>query len=262
MFDDAGLRVSNVPLAGQILKRVLDGGPGPIGTIAVDPHLGRQFVGGLEADAPDVVGQPVGVLLDLGDGFLAVGPVDSHSPTETDAMLGQKEHDFADFLLFLPALADPLDPLLADPLDVEKKIRGRLEDFEGPFLVEGDDPGPQLRPDAADCPRSQILFDAFRRGRMGGLEFVGLELLAVFPVHDPLASGFQMLACRNRSRAAHDRHQVLTALDLHLEDGKTALRVVVGDSFDEAGEGFGHTNPWIVRMASVAQGQRMPHLIL
>ena len=75
---------------------------------------------------------------------------------------------------------------------------------------------------------------------MGGLEFVGLELLAVFPIHDPLAGGFQTLACRNRSRTAHDRHQVLAALDLHLEDGETILRVVVGDSFDEAGQGFGH----------------------
>ena len=227
-------------MAGQVLERVLDGGPGPIGTVAVDPHLGRQFIGGLEADAPDVVGQPVRVLLDLGDGFLAVGPVDAHGPAEADAMLGQEEHDFADFLLLLPALADPLDPFLADALDVEEEIGGRLEDFEGPFLVDADDLGGDLRPDAADRPGGQILFDAFRRGRVGGLEFVGLELLAVFPVHDPLAGGFQMLASRNRSRAAHDRHQVLTALDLHLEDGKPILGVVVGDTFDEAGQGFGH----------------------
>ena len=240
MFDDAGLRVADVALAGQVLKRVLDGGPCPIGTVAVDPHLGRQFIGGLEADAPDVVGQSVGILLDLGDGFLAVGAVDSHGPTETDAMLGQEEHDLADFLLLLPALADPLDPFLADPLDVEKEVGGRLEDFQRPFLVEGDDLGRQLRPDAADRPGGQILFDAFGRGRVRGLEFVGLELLAVFPIHDPLAGGFQMLACRNRSRAAHDRHQVLAALDLHLEDGKSILGVVVGDTFDEAGQGFGH----------------------
>ena len=75
---------------------------------------------------------------------------------------------------------------------------------------------------------------------MGGLEFVGLELLAVLPIHDPLAGGFQMLARRDRGRAADHRHQVLTALDLHLENGKTVLGVVVGDTFDQAGEGFGH----------------------
>ena len=240
VFDNAGLWVSDVALAGQVLERVLDGGPGPIGTVAVDPHLGRQFIGGLEADAPDVVGEPVGVFLDLGDGFLAVGAVDSHGPTEADAMLGQEEHDLADFLLLLPALTDPLDSFVADALDVEQEIGGRLEDFEGPFLVDADDLGRQLRPDAANAPGGQILFDALGRGRVRGLEFVGLELLAVFSVNDPLAGGFQMLASRNRSRAAHDRHQVLTALDLHLEDGEAVLWVVVGDSLDEAGESFGH----------------------
>ena len=122
-------------------------------------------------------------------------------------MLGQEQHDFADFLLLLPTLADPLDPFVADALDVEEEVGGRLEDFEGAFLVDGDDLGGDLRPDAADCPGGQILFDAFRRGRVGGFEFVGLELLAVFPVHDPFAGGFQMLASRNRGRAAHDRHQ-------------------------------------------------------
>ena len=75
---------------------------------------------------------------------------------------------------------------------------------------------------------------------MGGLEFIGLELLAVLPVHDPFTGGLQMLASRNRGRATHDRYQILTTLDLHLEDSKAILRVVVGDSFDEAGEGFRH----------------------
>ena len=128
------------------------------GTIAVDPHLGRQFVGGFEADASDVVGQPIRVLLDLGDGFLPVGPVDPYRPTEADAMLGQEEHDFADFLLLLPALTDAFYTLLADALDVKKEIRGRLEDFESPFFVETDDPGGQLRPDAADSPRQPDTF--------------------------------------------------------------------------------------------------------
>ena len=235
-----GSGIADMALAGKFLKRVSDGGPCPIGAVAVDPQLGGQFVGGLEADAPDVVGQLVGVLLDLGDGLLAVGAVDSHGPARTDAMLGQEEHDLADFLLLLPALADPLDPFLADPLDVQQEVGGRLEDFQRPFLVDADDLGGQLRPDAADRPGGQILFDAFRRGRVGGLEFVGLELLAVFPIHDPLAGRFQMLARRNRGGAADDRHQVLTALDLDLENGKTVLGVVVGDTFDQSGEGFGH----------------------
>ena len=80
VLDDARLRVADMPLAGKFLERVPDGGPGPVGAVAVDPQLGGQFVGGLEADAPDVVGQLVRVLLDLGDGLLAVGAVDPAPP--------------------------------------------------------------------------------------------------------------------------------------------------------------------------------------
>ena len=96
----------------------------------------------------------------------------------------------------------------ADALDVQQEIGGRVEDFQRPFLVDADDLGRQLRADAADRPGSQILLDAFRRSRVRGLEFVGLELLTVFPIDDPAASGLDMLARRDRGRAAHDRHQV------------------------------------------------------
>ena len=41
-------------------------------------------------------------------------------------------------------------------------------------------------------------------------------------------------------QVADDRHQILTALYLHLEDGKAVLRVVVGDPFNESVQGFGH----------------------
>ena len=121
MFDDARLRVAAVALTGQFLKRVLDGSPCPIRAAAVDAQLGGQFVGGLEADSPDVVGQLVGVLFDLGDGLLAIGPVNADGPARTDAMLGQEEHDLPDFPLFLPTLANPLHPFLPIPLMCSRK---------------------------------------------------------------------------------------------------------------------------------------------
>ena len=91
-------------LTGQFLKGVLDTGPCPIRTVAVDSQLGGEFVGSLEADPTDIVGKLVRILLDLGDGLLSVGAVDSHRPPGSDAMLGQEEHDLADFLLLLPTL--------------------------------------------------------------------------------------------------------------------------------------------------------------
>ena len=57
MLDDAWLGITTMPLTGQLLERVPDGSPGPIRAVAVDAQLGSQFIGGLEADATDVVGQ-------------------------------------------------------------------------------------------------------------------------------------------------------------------------------------------------------------
>ncbi len=39
---------------------------------------------------------------------------------------------------------------------------------------------------------------------------------------------------------SYERYEVLTTLDLHLEDGKAILRVMVDDTFDQSFEGFGH----------------------
>ena len=57
VVNDARLREANVPLAGKLLKRVADGGPCPVRAVAVDSQLGGQFVGRLEADPSNVVGQ-------------------------------------------------------------------------------------------------------------------------------------------------------------------------------------------------------------
>ncbi len=157
----AGFRVAAMAFPGKLLECVLHRRPCPVRAIAVDPQLGGQLIGGLKADPPDVVGKLVGVGLDLGNGLLAVGPVDPRSPRRADAMLGQEQHDPADLFLFLPALANSFQMRGTDPLDVDKKVGRLLEDFESPFLVEPHDLGGQLRPDASDRPRGQIPLDAF-----------------------------------------------------------------------------------------------------
>ena len=155
-------------------------------------------------------------------------------------MLGQEEHELPDFLLLVPALVDALEPLRPDPFDVQQEVGSLLEDFEGSLLVDCDDLGRQFRADTADRPRGQILLDPFRRGRMGRLEFFGLELLPVLSVDHPATAGLDMLPRRHRGRTACDRHQVFSSFDLHAEDGETILRVVERDSFDQARQVFGH----------------------
>ena len=162
LLHHARLREAAVSVTGQFLQGVQDGGSRPVGAIAVDSQLRRQFIGRLEADSPNVVGQLIRVRFDLGDGFVSVGAVDPDGSPRRNAMLGQEEHELADFLLLLPALADSLEPLRPDPFDVQQEVGGLLEDFQRSLVVDGDDLGRQFRADTADRPRGQILLDAFR----------------------------------------------------------------------------------------------------
>ena len=75
---------------------------------------------------------------------------------------------------------------------------------------------------------------------MGRLQFIGLELLAVIPIHRPSPDCLQVFTRCDRGSAAYHGHEVLTAPDLYLEDGETVLDVVVSDPLDQSFERFGH----------------------
>ena len=77
-------------------QRVADAGPDPDQRRLLDPELGRDLIGGAEADAADVAGQAVGVLADHLHGVGAVGLVDPHRPRGADAIGVQEQHDLAD----------------------------------------------------------------------------------------------------------------------------------------------------------------------
>ena len=64
------------------------------------------------------VGQAIRVRAHQLDGLVAVGLVDADGPGGADAVRLQEDHDVADGLLLLPALADLLDALRADALDL------------------------------------------------------------------------------------------------------------------------------------------------
>ena len=132
------------------MQRVLHSGPCPIRTVAVDTERCCQFVGGLKANAMDVVGQLVWVLLDLGDGLVPVGAVDADGPARCNSMLGQKEHDLADFFLLVPTLPDSLESLCSDAIDVQEHVGIVLENVECAFLVDRDNLSGEFGTNAAD----------------------------------------------------------------------------------------------------------------
>ena len=93
-LDDAGPRDSRQwPSPLSFLQDVAHGGPGPQRRGAVDAEPLGQLVGRLEADAPDVGGQAIGVVPHELDGLVAVGLVDADGPRRADAVRLQEDHD-------------------------------------------------------------------------------------------------------------------------------------------------------------------------
>ncbi len=64
----------------RLSQRVADAGADPHHGVFGDADLGRDLIGGLEADAPDVAREPVGVLADDRDRLGSIGLVDPHRP--------------------------------------------------------------------------------------------------------------------------------------------------------------------------------------
>ena len=213
-----------------------DAGPRPHHGGLLDAQAGRDGVGGDEADAPDVAGQPVGVFGDELDRVGAIGLEDADRARRADAVGVQEQHDLADHLLVRPARDDPLDADGADAGDLAQPLRFPLDHVEH-IGAEGADQ--LLRVDRADPPDhagAQILLDAFRRGRHRGAQEAGLELEAMGAVVVPDAGRLDELTRRDRGGMADDGDQVAMPTRLDAEDAEPVLRIMEGHPLDQTGQ--------------------------
>ena len=162
-------------------------GAGPDQRIHRDTDLLCDLVGGPEADAVNVLGQRVGIGLNLLDCALTVGFVDAHRPAGAHAVAVQKNHDLADDLLFRPRILYPLPAFRADAIQFLQPRRLGFDHVEN-LLAElmhqllGVD-----RADALDHAAAQIFLDALLGCRRGAGEHLGPELKAELPVLYPAA---------------------------------------------------------------------------
>ena len=109
-----------------------------------------QFVGGLEADALDVVGQTVRILLHDADGVIPVGLVDADGTGGSHTMTLEEDHDLADDPLIVPAFRDAFLAGSADASDFRQTFGLFLDDLED-LLAEGLDKSlGEVRTDALD----------------------------------------------------------------------------------------------------------------
>ena len=227
-----------MPFVHRLGERVGDPGTDADQRGLLDAELGRDLVGGSEADAADVAGQPVRVLRDQLNRIGAVGLVDAHRARGADAIAVQEQHDLADHLLLGPAPDDPLGTLRADAGHLAQAARLLLDDFEH-GLAEGADQLPRVdRPDAADHPGAEVFLDPLDRRRRRRLEERRPELDAVGAIVDPASARLHELAGRDHRRMAKDGDQVALTAGFDPQNAKPVLFVVEGDALDQTGQSF------------------------
>src|SRR4029077_19218735 len=99
----------------------------------LDAELGRDLIGGAEADAADVAGQTIRVLRDEPNGIGAVSFVNAHRARRADTVAVQEQHDLADDLLLGPARDDSLGAFRADAGHLTQTPGFLLDDVEYGF---------------------------------------------------------------------------------------------------------------------------------
>ena len=155
--------VTAMSVTGQLLQGVQHSSSRPVRAIAVDSQLRRQLIGGLETDSPNVVGQLIRILFNLGNGLMSVGAVDTDGSPGGNPMLRQEEHDLANLFLFQPALTDSLQSLLPDPFDVQQEIGPVFKDVQCLLVMDRDNSRRQFWANAANGTRMPDTFRCLRR---------------------------------------------------------------------------------------------------
>ena len=180
-------RQAAMPIVHGLGQRMADACTDPDHGRLVDAEPHRDGVGGLEADAADVAGQPIGILRHHLHRVGAVGLEDAHRARGPDPVAVQEHHDLAHRLLLGPGGGDPLRPHRADAVDLPQAFGARLDDVEHPLAECTDE---LLRIDRSDTPDhagAEIPLDALGRGGRGGLQEPRPELRPVGAVVHPLA---------------------------------------------------------------------------
>lgn len=197
-----------VALVGGLRQGVLEARLDALGAVVRDADGLGDLVRGEEADAPDVGGQAVGLVLDDRDRRVAVLLVDAHRDRRRHLDGLEEKHDLLDRLLLLPGVGDLLGALGAEAGDLDEALRLLLDDLE---RVQPEVPGDAVgedRADALDQAGAEVAADALDGGGQDGRVVLHRELLAVLRVGAPPALHPERLAHLGAEERAHDGEQI------------------------------------------------------
>ena len=237
-LDQLGPRQARVALAQRLLEQIAEPGTQAERRILGNAEALRELVGGREADAADLLGEPVGVAADQLDRARAVGLEDPRRAQGAEPVRVEKEHDVADRALVAPGGRDPLGEPAADARDLAQPLGLALDHLEHAG-AEGLDQLAGHRPaDALDHAGAEIGLDALERGRRHHAQDLGAKLQAEARVGLPLAQGAHDLAGGDPwALADHGRGLALIG-ELDPEHAKPGLGIMEDDPLDQPGQGL------------------------
>ena len=197
-----------------------------------------QTVGGEKAQPLDVQGQLVGVGGDHLQGLGAIALINLPGVGQAHPQPLQGHHHVPHLLAALPVPANLLDALGAEAGDLFEALRLVVDHLQGVAPEMGHQAAGQLRADALDQPRGQVLFDARHRGRQHRVPPDHLELLAPLGVHLVGALEVELLALLDPGQRSHHGDGVAGALNLEAHHGVMVFGVGKGEALHGAFQGF------------------------
>ena len=194
----------------------VEAGRGVVGETEVD----RDLVGGLETDAVDFAGHPVGFGQEDLLGLRTVFADQFHALRGRDAVGLQEDEDLAQRALVVPGFLDRGSAGGADAWDFAQAGRLLADHAQGVGTEAGDDLVGVSFPDTGDEAAAEVFADTVDAGGQFRAPGGDLELRAVLRVVDPLAVEGKCLAALDTGERAHNG-----------DEGR------VGHGFGGAGEG-------------------------
>ena len=217
----------DVSLVGQLVEGVENTATAPSLVVLAIAHLSCDSVGGLEADAPDVIGKAVGIGLHLVDALLAVGLVDLGGVGGADTVALEKDHHIFDVELFHPRVVDLLDALGTDAVHLAEPLTVFLDDVESIHAELGNDELGELWTDALDESAAKILLQSEECGGHGFFVALNNELATVLPVNLPLAVSNEYCAHGHVEHVADQGDEVVIPLHPCLQYRIAVLAILI-----------------------------------
>ncbi len=218
-----------VAVFGELTECVENAAPAAAWVIVGITQVLYDGVGCLEANAPNVIGQAIGIVLHLVDAIFPVFFINFGCISGADTMALEKDHDVLHVLLLLPTGSNQGNTCLPYTWDFKQPVYIILYHVKCGQTKMRDDELGKLRTDALDQSVAEVFLNSDDGGRKFLRPRLGCELATIAFVHLPVTIDGEHGTDLHLMKRADKGLLVAETLDDSLKDGIAVLLVLVGD---------------------------------